>query len=241
MFKYYLIHNLEEYRKTHMLNLFEKYDIDLKDVKIIEHPNKDELTYKLKKRVVQKKSNIRDGWISCSYKHYLAIQDVVKNKYPYAVVMEDNIGDFFENVPERLLKYLNELPDDWGILYDSVWGDYREMNELKVAKDKLTYLKSHNITRNKEGKIISGGATRAAQFYFLNYDTAKKMEQLFIPFNHSADIWMNEVLRRGDINSFWSEPSLVSAKLNKQTSTLVDKNKILYRVKSKIINKVLDI
>ena len=41
MFKYYLIHNLEEYRKTHMLNLFEKYDIDLKDVKIIEHPNKE--------------------------------------------------------------------------------------------------------------------------------------------------------------------------------------------------------
>ena len=53
------------------------------------------------------------------------------------------------------------------------------------------------------------------------------MEQLFIPFNHSADIWMNEVLRRGNINSFWSEPSLVSAKLNKQTSTLVDKNKNL--------------
>jgi hypothetical protein len=35
MFKYYLIHNLEEYRKTHMLNLFEKYDIDLKDVKLL--------------------------------------------------------------------------------------------------------------------------------------------------------------------------------------------------------------
>ena len=54
MFKYYLIHNLEDYRKRHMLNLFEKYDIDLKDVKIIEHPNKDELTYKLKKELFKK-------------------------------------------------------------------------------------------------------------------------------------------------------------------------------------------
>ena len=47
MFKYYLIHNLEYYRKRHMLNLFEKYDIDLKQ-SIIEFANKDELTYKLK-------------------------------------------------------------------------------------------------------------------------------------------------------------------------------------------------
>ena len=89
---------------------------------------------------------------------------------------------------------------------------------------------------------VFGGSKRGgAQFYLLNYDTAKKMERLFTPFNHSSDIWMNEVLRRGNIKSFWSEPSLLSAKLNKQTSTLVDKNKILYRMKSKIINKVLDI
>ena len=37
---------------------------------------------------------MRDGWISCSYKHYLAINDMVQNNYPYGVVMEDNIGDF---------------------------------------------------------------------------------------------------------------------------------------------------
>ena len=145
--------------------------------------------------------------------------------------MEDNIGDFFENVPKRLSKYLSELPDDWGILYDSVWGDYREMNELEVIKDKLTYLKSHNVTKNKKEDYKQEVQQEQTQFYFLNYDTAKKMEQLFIPFNHSADIWMNEVLRRGNINSFWSEPSLIN--LNKQTSTLVDKNKILYRVKSR--------
>ena len=39
--------------------------------------------------------------------------------------MEDNIGDFYESVPNRLEKYLKLLPNDWGIVFDSVWGDYK--------------------------------------------------------------------------------------------------------------------
>lgn len=243
MFKYYLIHNLEEYRKNHMFMLFKKYDVDIENLKIIEHPNKHELTYKLKKEIVFKNPlfRIRDGWISCSYKHYLAIEDIVNNKYPYSVIMEDNIGDFYENVPLRLEKYLAELPKDWGIVFDSSWSDYRILGEETVVENRLTYLKSHNITKNMEGKIICGGATRAAQFYFLNYKTAKKMKDLFLPFNHSADIWMNEVLKKGKIKTFWSEPSLVKSKLNKKSSTLFYNEKYLYRIKSKLINKILDI
>ena len=41
----------------------------------------------------------------------------------------------------------------------------------------------------------------------------------FLPFNHSADMWMNEVLRKANLKSFWSEPSLVSKKFNTVTST----------------------
>lgn len=241
MFKYYLIHNLEEYRKKHMFMLFDKYEVDINNLKIIDHPNKDELTYKMKKELVFKnpQHNIRDGWISCSYKHYLAIEDIVNNNYPYGVIMEDNIGDFFEKVPIRLNKYLNELPLDWGVVFDSSWLDYKILGEQKVSNSKLTYLKSHNITRNNEGKVICWGATRAAQFYFLNLEAAKKMKELFIPFNHSADMWMNEVLRKGNINTYWSEPSLVTSKLNTVTSTLFYNEKYFYRLKSKIINNIL--
>ena len=71
--------------------------------------------------------------------------------------------------------------------------------------------------------------------------TAKKMVENFIPFNHSADMWMNTVLRRGDIDTFWSEPSLVVSKLNKKSSTLFYNEKYFYRIKSKVINKILDI
>ena len=224
-----------------MVYLFSKYSVNLKDVTFINHPNKNELTYEIKKTAVQKKSSIKDGWISCSYKHYLALKEIVENEISYAVIMEDNIGDFLENIPDRLNSYLEELPKDWGVVFDSVWGNYIDMKEETVKSNKLIYSKSNNITKNDSGKIISHGGTRAAQFYFINYPTAKKMYENFLPFNHSADMWMNDVLRKENIKSFWSEPSLVTEKFNRKTSTNLQLINFPYAIKSKLMNIILGI
>ncbi|MBG02381.1 MAG: hypothetical protein CL470_08945 [Acidimicrobiaceae bacterium] len=240
--KYYIIHNLEKARYDNIIKILNKNGINLSNVTFINHPNKNELTYQIKKQSVQKKSNIKDGWISCSYKHYLALQKIVQNNDQYAVIMEDNIGDFYENIPIRLDKYLKELPDDWDVVYDSVWGDYGLLNEESVVENKLIYKKSNEITKNKDGKIISHGGTRAAQFYFVNQKSAKKMLDNFLPFNHSADMWMNDVLREIKANSFWSEPSLVVSKFNSKTSTNLNFFKdFVYIIKSKLTNLILGI
>jgi len=240
--KFYVIHNLEKNRYDNTLNLLKNYGVNLDDVMFINNPNKDELTYKIKKKAVQKHSNIKDGWISCSYKHYLALEKIVNNNDELAVVMEDNIGDFFEDIYIRLNKYLKELPDDWDIIFDSVWGDYKALNEEEVTSDRLVYKKSNKITKNQEGKVISHGGTRAAQFYFVNKKSAKNIYENFLPFNHSADMWMNEVLRKINANSFWSEPSLVVSKYNTKTSTNLSifKN-FFYIIKSKFTNLILGI
>jgi len=240
--KYYVIHNLEKERYENTLNLLKKYGVDLDDVIFINHPNKNELTYQIKKEAVQKKSNIKDGWISCSYKHYLALEQIIKNKDELAIIMEDNIGEFYEPIIDRISKYLNELPEDWDVVYDSVWGDYNALGEEKIDKKKLIYKKSNQITKDNRGKIISHGGTRAAQFYLLNYKSAKKLYDNFLPFNHSADMWMNDVLRKIDAKSFWSEPSLVVSKFNTKTSTNLSFWKdFSYILKSKIINFYLGI
>ena len=239
--KYYVIHNLESYRYENIINLLKDSKINIEDVKFINHPNKNELTYSIKKSAVQKNSNLKDGWISCSYKHYLALKDIVENEYEYAVIMEDNIGVFYENIIDRLEKYKKQLPSDWDIIFDSVWFDYSWLNEEEVTSDKLVYRKSNERTYNKEGEIIAHGGTRAAQFYFLKYETAKKIYENFLPFNHSADMWLNEVLRKCNLNSFWSEPSLVVSKLNKVSSTNISNKEFIYKIKSKIINLYLGI
>lgn len=239
--KYYLIHNLENERLNNMNTLFEKYLVPKKNIELITYPNKNQLTYKIKKKAVMKKARIKDGWISCSYKHYLALEDMVKNNYELAVIMEDNIGDFYENIPDRLAKYLALLPENWGIVFDSVWGDYKIHNEEKVVDEKLLYKKNNNPTFDKNNKLISHGSTRAAQFYFINLPTAKIMYKNFLPFNHSADMWMNHVIRKNNINVYWSEPSLVKSKFNKKTSTNLELKDLPYKVKSEIFNLLLGI
>lgn len=241
MIKYYVIHNLEKKRYLNITNLLTKYGVDLKDVKFINHPNKDELTYEIKKKAVQKGANIIDGYISCTYKHYLALQDIVQSEQKFAVIMEDNIGGFYENIPDRINKYLNSMDDDWGVLFDSVWGDYSELNEQKINSKDLVYEKLNVITKNKDGKIISHGSTRAAQFYLVNFESAKKMYDNFLPFNHSADMWMNTVLKKTNTKVYWSEPSLVTSKFNKKTSTKLGLTSFFYARKSKKINKKLGI
>jgi GR25 family glycosyltransferase involved in LPS biosynthesis len=243
---YYLIHNLDQKRYENMVKLFSENNISLDNVKFINHPNKNELTYEIKRKVVQKNSKIPDGWISCSYKHYLALEDIVRNNIEMAVIMEDNIGGFYENVQTRIKKYLQEMDEDWDIIFDSIFSNFDELNEGKVTEDKLVYLKKNSITKNSDGKIIAHGATRAAQFYLVNFNSAKKLYENFIPFNHSADMWMNSVIRKLDLKAYWSEPSLVTSKFNSVSSTLhrYDKKtlkQITYIVKSRIINKLLRI
>ena len=52
---------------------------------------------------------------------------------------------------------------------------------------------------------------------------------------------MNEVLRKVDLKSFWSEPSLVTSKFNLKTSTNLSIKDFPYFIKSKIINLSLGI
>ena len=54
-FKYYVIHNLENKRYQNTIYLLNKYGVQLKDVTFINHPNKNELTYDIKKKISAKK------------------------------------------------------------------------------------------------------------------------------------------------------------------------------------------
>jgi len=251
MFKYYVIHNLEKYRKDRITSALVNNGVDMDDVKFINYPNKRDLTYKIKKESVQKGIKIADGWIAVSYKHYLALKDIVENSYPYGVIIEDNVADFKDIIPNRLNLYLEQLPENWDIVYDSDWISYQEIFEEKVIPQKVVYKKSNEITQNENDEIIVHGGTKSAQFYMVNLNSAKKLFDNFLPFNHAPDMWMNELFRKLDINSFWAEPTfIVSYHSNEElrkihvssASTKTFLNKISFsNLKSKIINKIVGI
>jgi len=251
MFKYYVIHNLEEYRKDRITSALTSNGVNMDDVTFINYPNKKDLTYKIKKEAVQKGIKIAEGWIAVTYKHYLALKDIVENSYPYGVIIEDNVAGFKNSIPDRLNMYLDQLPEDWDIVYDSDWITYQEIFEGNVTPEKLVYKKSNEITRNKNNEIIVHGGTKSAQFYMVNLKSAKKLYENFLPFNHAPDMWMNEIFRKLGINSYWAEPTFIVSYHSDQelrnihvssasTKSLFDK--ISYsNVKSKIINKLIGI
>jgi len=253
--KFFVIHNRDPLRKKVILNELNKNGVANKDIQFVEFPNKEELTYGIKKIAVQKRRNrhnyndenlkgksIKDGWICVSYKHYLALEAIVKNNYEFSVIVEDNIGKFNKNILETLNTCMEQLPSDWDIVFDSTWAhSYEFIGEGKVSKDCIVYEKSLNYTFNEYGKIVSAGGTKSAQFYFLNYNSAKKLYENYLPFNHAPDVWMNELFRFLNFKTFWIEPSITETRKNHTSSTNFSKKISLYKVKSKLTNFILSI
>ncbi len=197
---YYIIHNPElPYRKINMIKILKENDISLNDVTWMIYPNKKDITEELKNRITDKNCSLPNGYISCTYKHYLSIKDMIENNYNLAVIMEDNIGGFRKNVKESIEKYLEQLPNNWDILFDG-WESEHYI-EGPIFPDKLVYLKNNDITGQ------CAGSTKSAQFYMLNLDCAKKLYENFIPFNDVPDKIYNFIFRKLNMKSYWVEPT----------------------------------
>lgn len=215
--QYYLIHGVDQQRGPRMMEEFQKCGLDNNDVKWILQPNKDKIDETFRNNVLiqehsfscgfyvePKGSGISSDKISCSFKHYLCLKDIVENNYEYGVIMEDN-QFFCDNIPKTVEKYINQLNDiypDWDVIFDTKWKNYKDVFENEIRDNIYVYPKSNEIT-----KYCHGG-TRLAQFYILNKKCAKKLYENYIPFNNAPDWWMNDLFRKLDIKSFWSEPSI---------------------------------
>jgi hypothetical protein len=82
--QYYLIHGVDKTRGPRMIEEFKKWGLDNNKVKWILQPNKDKINDNFRKNVlIQEQSytcgnytypgcpNIKNGQISCTFKHYL--------------------------------------------------------------------------------------------------------------------------------------------------------------------------
>jgi GR25 family glycosyltransferase involved in LPS biosynthesis len=204
IFQYYLISGVDKDREPRMIKEFEKAKIPSDKVMWIRHPNRDELTYEVVSSVVQHDflGRLRPGQISCTFKHWLCLDDMVKNNHKYGVIIEDNTT-FYGNVPEKLEQYVTQLDTlfpDWDICFDLDWGH----PEVPLKEDQVVYPKTNAVTN-----LVHGGS-RCAAFYLINLKCAKKLYSNYLPFNAPPDWWMNHLFRELDIKSFWTFPANVA-------------------------------
>ena len=202
--KYYLIYGVDPQRKQRMLDEFANANIDNSDVTWISHPNKDELTEDLLSKYVDYSVYpIKPGQISCTYKHYLCLKDIVENNHEYAVIIEDNVH-FLGNVPEKVQLYidqLNELYPEWDICFDLKYHNFKP--EQSIIDGIYVYPKTNEITEQCHG------GTKCAAFYIITQKCAKKLLQNYVPFQYAPDFWMNKLFREHNIKSFWTYPENV--------------------------------
>ena len=192
--KYYLIHGLDRRRKIFMEAQFRHHGIKKEDVTWVLRPNKDDLL----PDGICKNPNLTLGQIAVTYKHYLILQDIVNTNTELAVVMEDNI-EFLSNAPLMIERYLRELPEDWGCLFDGDIFNWRFI-ESPVSPQKVVYKKSNEVTSQCDG------ASKGANFILLNQKSAKLLKENFLPFSYASDHVYNELIRKLNLNVYWAEP-----------------------------------
>jgi len=164
------------------------------DVTWINHPNKDDIL----PPGISSNPNLTIGQVAITYKHYLALEDIVLKKLPVAVIMEDNI-EFLSNVPEKLSQYLSQLPEDWDCIFDSDFYGWRFIESL-IEPGKLIYKKTNEKTEQ------CGGASKGAHFFMISYKGAKALLKNFLPFNDVSDHYYNHLAKQLSLNCYWAEP-----------------------------------
>jgi GR25 family glycosyltransferase involved in LPS biosynthesis len=179
MIQYYLIHGIDSTRKPFMEDQFQKFGIE--NVMWITYPNKNDYI----PEGVCTKIGLPKGHISCTYKHYLILKDIVEKQHRVAVIMEDNI-EFRGNVPEALSRYLKDLPEDWDCVFDS---DYFGM--------KYT---------GENSSVYKTGTSKGAHFIFISLSGATKLYNNFLPFHEGSDHMYNYLFKKLNMNVYWAEP-----------------------------------
>ena len=164
------------------------------DVTWINHPNKDDIL----PQNICTNPGLTAGQVAITYKHYLALVDIVDKKLPVAVIMEDNI-EFLSNIPEKLSRYISELPEDWDCLFDSDFFGWRYI-EAPVYLNKFVYKKSNYVTDQ------CGGASKGAHFIMVSAKGAKLILESFLPFSECSDHFYNFLAKKLELSCFWAEP-----------------------------------
>ena len=137
---------------------------------------------------------------------------MVENNIDIGIIMEDNIEFNTTNFPKNLKEYLRELPADWDLLFES---DTLPYIESPIDPKKKIYRKNINITWQCQG------GTNAANCYIIPLKTAKLFYNVYLPIPIVVDFYMNDLIRKYNLNVYWAVPPVVH-RIRRKSTALYD-------------------
>lgn len=190
--KIYIVHydKLIE-RKKNMIEQLNKYNFDYE---FISNYGKENLTQNDKKKF----KNLSDGEISVCLHHIECFKKIFDSEeYDYALIFEDDVI-LDEHFDSYLNKYINDLPENWDMLFIGD-GCNMHINSELLVKDKFIY--KHNTTRCLDSYLITKKCCKII---------LEKMQQQNYTIIKPADHWLNHVIRNNNFSIYWAEPTIVT-------------------------------
>jgi len=134
--------------------------------------------------------------ISLVMKHHYAFEDTVMNNYDNVVVFEDDII-LCDGFNQKLEKYLNQLPDD----YDILWiGTCCNLHVPQYNPQLHVYPTQHG--------------SRCTHAYVISNKGCKKLLEHFPTIYQPIDWYFNSSVKLLNLKNFWAEPALSTQELS---------------------------
>ena len=148
---------------------------------------------------------------SCAFKHILAYQDILKNKHPFALILEDDIR-FYANI-HLLDSILDEIKD-------------RKLQDFIVSLEdsRLKYIPKSKRQKGRFLYVENSGRMTGA--YLIDFAGAKRILDYVKTNKMSSPIdWFhNECIEENVVNMFWSQPPIaVQGSLEGSVKSLIGK------------------
>lgn len=159
--------------------------------------------------------NLTNGAVGCFLSHIEILKNIVKNKIPYSLVLEDDSQPTIVNIKEYLKYISNKIPQDCDILF---------LNYLSIKyNEENSYLISNEFIKPKYRNNFKLFLTDSL---IISYEGAKKILKHFEKVTIQYDAFLCKLYREGKINIY-----LVKNRYMKQSdfgSDIQTVGKVLY-------------
>lgn len=134
-------------------------------------------------------TNLRPPIISLLLKHCWVIEEMVRQKYTCALILEDDailVDDFIT----KFNRYKEQLPEDWDLLWVGTCCDI------------------HALNIRSNSNIYDGSKSRCTHCFLVSLQCAQKIHDDMYRADTAIDWYYNTLIKRHSLRSFWAEPAL---------------------------------
>jgi GR25 family glycosyltransferase involved in LPS biosynthesis len=125
--------------------------------------------------------------------HAKIYEEIIKNNYDYSIILEDD-AILIDDFKEQLIKMVNNLPEDWDVVYFSSGCGGRP-----ILRDR----NGTNLVKMQER------TSWTANGYLINNQTAKKFINFIYPIALPIDFELSFIQKHLQMNVYWAVNPLV--------------------------------